>query len=221
MKGIVHAAGALRDGPVMTRTPEDVDIVVQGKLRGAMFLDQMTRDLSLDFFVLYSAAGASLGAPGQSLYAAANSGLDALAAARRRDGFAALSVAWGFWSNAGMGARLAESGRDTWSTRGLGAITPENGFPAMATLLASGNPAVMAAKVDWARFLETAPKDIDLSMFDGLSRDTGLAASNTPSSSAAHALHNQLASLSREAIKVELRRITESATFFSRMVRQG
>tara|TARA_R100000365_G_C2748646_1_gene80944 strand:+ start:6277 stop:12678 length:6402 start_codon:yes stop_codon:yes gene_type:complete len=211
LKGIVHAAGALRDGPVMTRTPEDVDIVAQGKLRGAMLLDQMTRDLSLDFFVLYSAAGASLGAPGQSLYAAANYGLDALAAARHRDGFAALSVAWGFWKDAGMGARLAESGRDTWSTRGLGAITPENGFPVMETLLASENPAAMAAKVDWAHFLKTAPKGIDLSMFDGLSRDTGAVVSNTPSSSAAHALHDQLAGLSREALEAELRRIAENA----------
>ena len=211
LKGIVHAAGALRDGPVMTRTPEDVDIVTQGKLCGAMLLDQMTRDLSLDFFILYSAAGATLGAPGQSLYAAANFGLDALAAARHREGRAALSVAWGFWSDAGMGARLAASGHDSWSTRGLGGIIPENGFPAMESLLDSGIPAAIAAKVDWPRFLKTAPQEIDLSLFEGLSRNMGTASSDSPSSSTSHARHEELAALSGEALMAELHRITETA----------
>lgn len=173
LRGIVHAAGALRDGPVSTRTPQDVAAVLGGKLGGALMLDRLTRNLPLDFFILYSAAATFLGAPAQTLYAAANAGLDALALSRHREGLPALSIAWGRWSDVGMAARLAETGNDGWQRRGLGAITSDTGFAPVEALLASGTPAALVAVVDWTRLVATAPDGFDTAPLADLNSAAG------------------------------------------------
>ena len=64
----------------------------------------MTRDLPLDFFLMFSSAASLLGSPGQSSYCAANAFLDSLAEHRRSLGLPGLSINWGPWSGTG-GAR--------------------------------------------------------------------------------------------------------------------
>ena len=128
LRGIVHAAGVIRDAVLIHQRWDAAKQVFRGKLHGAWLLHELTRTLPLDFFILYSAAGVVLGAPGQGLYPAANAGLDALAMFRRRLGLHALSVAWGSWSGAGMAADLAERGQDVWQARGLKKIDPSLGF---------------------------------------------------------------------------------------------
>ena len=109
---------------------------MRGKVDGAWVLHEITRDIPLEFFVLYSAAGVLLGAAGQGMYPAANAELDALAYVRRRLGLPALSVAWGPWAGAGMAADFAARGRDVWQDRGLGKIEPVAGFSQLERLLA-------------------------------------------------------------------------------------
>ena len=71
--------------------------VMSPKLDAAIHLHELTRDLELSEFILFSSAGSGLGSPGASNYAAANSFLDALAASRHADGLPALSLAFGSW----------------------------------------------------------------------------------------------------------------------------
>jgi acyl transferase domain-containing protein/D-arabinose 1-dehydrogenase-like Zn-dependent alcohol dehydrogenase/acyl carrier protein len=210
LRGIVHTAGALRDGPVSNRTPEDVTAVMRGKLAGALALDRLTRDLPLDFFILYSAAATVLGSPGQTLYVAANAGLDALADARHLEGLPALSIAWGRWSGAGMAARLADAGNDIWQRRGLGAITPETGFAPIEALLAAGTSSAVVASVDWAKVAETAPKGFDLAPLASLSGPSG---SLRPAQARrGHDLRDRLAGLAPDEAAASLgRAISEAA----------
>ena len=128
-------------------------------------LHALTQDLPLDFFVLYSAAGVVLGAPGQGLYPAANAELDALAWFRRRLGLKALSVAWGVWSGAGMALNLGENGHDVWKARGLRAIDGANGFAQLERLLADDVPYGAVIPIDWRQFLQQLPSGADSGFF--------------------------------------------------------
>ena len=168
LRGVIHAAGVLRDAALINLRSADGDEVRRGKVEGAWILHELTRDVPLDFFVLYSAAGVVLGAPGQGVYAAANAELDALAHFRQSIGLPATSVAWGPWSGAGMAADLVGRGRDVFAARGLDMIDPDFAFSQLERLLADGAPYGAVLSIDWARFLSNLPDGADRGFFSRL-----------------------------------------------------
>ncbi|AGP53553.1 hypothetical protein M271_09705, partial [Streptomyces rapamycinicus NRRL 5491] len=95
LRGVVHTAAVVDDGVVEGLSDERVRRVLAPKVDAAWHLHELTRDMGLEAFVLYSSAAATLGAGGQGSYAAANAFLDALAQHRHAHGLPALSLAWG------------------------------------------------------------------------------------------------------------------------------
>ena len=73
-------------------TYENWQISTATKVQGAINLHNALKDTPLDFFVMTSSVSGTLGTPGQSNYAAANSFLDAIAKHRRSRGQRAVSV---------------------------------------------------------------------------------------------------------------------------------
>ncbi|MFG2098949.1 type I polyketide synthase, partial [Streptomyces sp. NPDC048612] len=144
---VVHAAGVTRIAPLLESGPDELASVAEGKVRGALLLDELTRDRELDAFVLFSSVSGVWGSGGQAAYAAANARLDALAEARRASGLVATSLAWGPWEGEGMAA--GETG-DELRLRGLDPMAPDAALTALS--LAAGGPNVVVADVDWERF---------------------------------------------------------------------
>ena len=151
LRGVIHAAGVLDDGLLFDMSLEQLDRPMAPKVQGAWNLHAATRDVPLDFFVLFSSVASVLGSPGQANYAAGNALLDSLAAWRRRRGLPALSVNWGPWADSGM---AAEAGRaDQIQSRGMDLLPPQPALELLGKLLraAPANLAVMDAQ--WSAML--------------------------------------------------------------------
>jgi acyl transferase domain-containing protein/SAM-dependent methyltransferase/aryl carrier-like protein len=135
LKGVIHAAGIVKDGTLAQLDPASVPEVLAPKIEGARHLDALTHDRALDFFVLVSSTAGSLASPGQAVYASANAWLDALAVSRRARGRTASSIAFGPWM-AGMFAALNAPSRARLERDGFRPMAPRRAVAAFARALA-------------------------------------------------------------------------------------
>ncbi|WP_420160134.1 type I polyketide synthase [Nocardiopsis sp. CNT-189] len=149
LSAVVHAAGVPGGDPLVGLDGDALDRVLRAKTAGARHLDELTRGLGLDAFVLFSSNAGVWGSGGQSGYAAANAYLDALAEGRRAAGEHALSVAWGLWAGDGMGEAADEG---YWHRRGVRPMPPEAAADALWSAVARDETFVAVADVDWERF---------------------------------------------------------------------
>ncbi|WP_328314311.1 amino acid adenylation domain-containing protein [Streptomyces sp. NBC_00442] len=151
LRGVVHAAGVLDDGALTDLTPERFDAVLLPKVDGLWHLHELTQDMELDFFMMFSSIASVLGAPGQGNYAAANAFLDALAHLRRAKGLPATSVAFGPWEGEGMAAGLSEFDRARFAQLGLDRLAPDEGLELLELAVRSGRALTMSAALDLNR----------------------------------------------------------------------
>ncbi|MEU6314740.1 SDR family NAD(P)-dependent oxidoreductase [Streptomyces sp. NPDC047014] len=148
---VVHIAGVVDDGVLTTLTPERVDTVMRPKADAALNLHELTADLGLSRFVLFSSGVGTFGGAGQANYAAANAFLDALAHRRREAGLPATSLAWGLWeTTSGMAAGLSDGDRRRMAQAGVLAFTPEQGLALFDRAWASGATTLVPMRLDLA-----------------------------------------------------------------------
>ncbi|MFF1465897.1 type I polyketide synthase, partial [Streptomyces sp. NPDC058330] len=147
LSGVVHAAGVVDDGLATALTPERLGAVMRPKVDAAWNLHELTRELDLDSFVLFSSVVGVWGNPGQANYAAGNAFLDALAAYRRRAGLVATSVAWGPWEY-GMAGALTEADWRRFSRQGLKPLPAADGLALLDAAAGATHPLLVTARLD-------------------------------------------------------------------------
>ncbi|WP_405162982.1 type I polyketide synthase [Nocardia sp. NBC_01499] len=126
LTAVVHLAGVLDDGGVETMRTGQLDRVFAPKVDAAWHLHELTKELPLAEFVLYSSIVGTAGNAGQANYGAANSFLDALAAHRRAEGLPGRALAWGPWE-LGMAAELDEVALARFRRMGMVPLPAETG----------------------------------------------------------------------------------------------
>ncbi|WP_052915006.1 type I polyketide synthase [Protofrankia coriariae] len=149
LTAVIHTAGILDDATVTGLTPERLRRVARPKIDAAWNLHELTRHADLAAFVLYSSVAGVVGTPGQANYAAANTFLDGLAAARRAHGLPAVSLAWGYWEQAsGMTGHLGRADVARLGRGGLRPLPTETALALFDAALTTPHPALVPARID-------------------------------------------------------------------------
>jgi NADPH:quinone reductase-like Zn-dependent oxidoreductase/acyl carrier protein/NADP-dependent 3-hydroxy acid dehydrogenase YdfG len=160
LKGVLHAAAAFDDALIANLDAARMDGVLRPKLLGAWNLHQLTVDIPLDHFVLYSSVTTFIGNPGQANYVAANAGLEGLAAMRHAMGLPATCIGWGPIGDAGYLTRN-EAVKDGLAQRlGRVPLTAAEALDQLDRLLNPDAGSRAVANFEWSvlsRLLPSAP----------------------------------------------------------------
>ncbi|MFC9177612.1 beta-ketoacyl reductase, partial [Streptomyces sp. NPDC057107] len=186
------------DGVVESLTPERVEKVFRPKVDAALNLHELTRDLDLTDFILFSSAAGVLGNPGQANYAAANAFLDALAMRRRAEGLPSRSLAWGPWADGGMADELDPTHVRRMNRTGIDALSVAEGTYLFDTAQTIEAAALVAMRLDLAG--AGAPSAAELPpLLQGLARGRSRTRRSADAASGAASFRDRLAALPDEA----------------------
>ena len=150
LSAVVHVAGVVEDGVVGGLSVGGLVGMWGVKVGGACHLDELTRGMGLDAFVVFSSFAGVVGSAGQGGYAAANAGLEAVVARRRVLGLPGVSLGWGPWAGGGMAAGEGVVGR--LRRGGVLGLVPELAVGVLGRVGGGGDASVLVADVDWERF---------------------------------------------------------------------
>ncbi|MEV6280663.1 SDR family NAD(P)-dependent oxidoreductase [Nocardia sp. NPDC051832] len=149
LTAVVHTAGVVDDGVLESLTHDRVDAVLRPKVDGAWHLHELTRDMDLSAFVLFSSGAGVFGTGGQANYAAANAFLDVLAQHRRARGLPATALAWGLWAvRSGVTGHLAEADLARVARGGVLPLSARDGLALFDSGVAADHPLVVAMRLD-------------------------------------------------------------------------
>jgi acyl transferase domain-containing protein/thioesterase domain-containing protein/acyl carrier protein len=151
LNAVIHSAAVLDNGVVELLDAERLDRVMRPKVDAAWHLHQLTKDLDLAQFLIFSSASGLLGSPAQANYAAANVFMDALAAHRQAQGLPATSMAWGGWAQeTTLIDQLGDVDRARLERSGFTGILPEQGLELFDAAREIGTPLLAPVGFDRA-----------------------------------------------------------------------
>jgi acyl transferase domain-containing protein/surfactin synthase thioesterase subunit/acyl carrier protein len=153
LKGVVHAAAVFDDAVLANLTWDQMQRVLMPKIVGAWLLSRCTRDLDLEFFILFSSVLSLWGAVGQGAYTTANSFLDALAVFRRTAGLPATVLNWGPWADVGLSERWGATGKALWKQRATTRLSPEIYLDVLVRSLEGRQTQLAVCDTRWGDFV--------------------------------------------------------------------
>jgi NAD(P)-dependent dehydrogenase (short-subunit alcohol dehydrogenase family)/acyl carrier protein len=175
LAGVVHLAGVLDDALLRQQSLERFRTTLAPKAFGACYLDRLTKNDDLDFFIVSSSVSSLLGSPGQANYSTANALLDGLVAERKAQGLPATGVNFGPWAKGGMAS--SEAARANIGAQGLVPLEPTAALNALAEVVSNGTGQATVIKANWQRVAKvlgaSRPPILDLVLPSALAETTG------------------------------------------------
>jgi NAD(P)-dependent dehydrogenase (short-subunit alcohol dehydrogenase family) len=153
LRAVVHAAGVMDNALVGSLTSGQLDRVLRPKVDGAWHLHELTRELDLSAFVLFSSVSGLVMGAGQANYAAANRFVDALALHRRTSGLPAHTLVFGLWTTpTGLGGAEVDAGAEEQRMAALGmpAMSSAEGLVLFDEAVGIDEAVLVAMRVDTA-----------------------------------------------------------------------
>ena len=175
LAGVAHLAGVLDDALLSQQSLERFRTTLAPKAFGACYLDRLTKNDDLDFFIVSSSVSSLLGSPGQANYSTANALLDGLVAERKAQGLPATGVNFGPWAKGGMAS--SEAARANLGAQGLVPLEPTAALNALAEVVANGTGQATVIKANWQRAAKvlggSRPPILDLVLPSAVAETTG------------------------------------------------
>jgi NADPH:quinone reductase-like Zn-dependent oxidoreductase/short-subunit dehydrogenase len=175
LAGVAHLAGVLDDALLSQQSLERFRTTLAPKAFGACYLDRLTKNDNLDFFIVSSSVSSLLGSPGQANYSTANALLDGLVAERKAQGLPATGVNFGPWAKGGMAS--SEAARGNIGAQGLVPLEPSAALSALAEVVANGTAQATVIKANWQRAAKvlgsSRPPILDLVLPSAVTEATG------------------------------------------------
>ncbi|WP_455711569.1 SDR family NAD(P)-dependent oxidoreductase, partial [Streptomyces gardneri] len=200
LSAVVHTAGVSDDVTVEGLTPERLDAVLRPKVDAVWNLNELTKDLELDAFVVYSSLAGLLGTAGQANYAAGNTFLDALMEYRRASGLAGVSLAWGLWAeSSALSGHLGEADLRRLARSGLLPLESKDAMDLFDSATSTGaTDAVFAVtRMDTAALRSQGSESLSAMLRGLVPPAPRRAAAGTASTGGSSALADRLAGLDR------------------------
>ncbi|ADI03794.1 modular polyketide synthase [Streptomyces bingchenggensis BCW-1] len=215
LRAVIHAAGAMEDAAALSLTPDRLHAVLSPKVDGAWQLHELTRDLDLSAFVLFSSVTATVGFAGQANYAAANAFLDGLAHRRRALGLPAVSLGWGLWERStGLTERLGEADKERVRRMGIRQLRTDDGLALLDLGLSADRAHLVPAWVD------LSGPDIDppailrglapAGSSGGRKRERALSSSDAATGDAPQTLRDRLLTMAQHDRELTVRRVVQA-----------
>ncbi len=170
IKGMIHAAGALSDGPLLTEDWADIPIVFGAKCDGLKTLGSLPQLSDLSWTVLFSSAASILGSPGQAIYAAANAYLNGVARQVDDDRFGKVtSICWSPWGGGGMAAENDEALQA--NSGGIEMLQPSVACEIMGRCISAESKCALITPFELQNLAQYYPEGPGFSIFHDLIED--------------------------------------------------
>lgn len=177
LTGVLHAAMVLDDALITNLDTRRLRSVLAPKLLGAWHLHELTLDVPLKHFVVYSSSATLIGNPGQANYVAANAALESLALLRRALALPITCIGWGPIGDVGYLARHQAVKDGHLGRLGATLLSSRAALGSLDQLLQGNAGPVSVGDFDWPTLTRLLPS-AHAARFERLRRRAGPAAYN-------------------------------------------
>ncbi|MEA5602489.1 type I polyketide synthase [Nostoc sp. UHCC 0252] len=151
INGVIHAAGIAGGGVTQLKTRDIASNVLEAKVKGTLILEEVFKNINLDFFVLCSSKTSILGEFGQIDYCAANAFLDAYAHCHSStSNRLTTSISWDTWQEVGFAVEtvLPDNIKQERAESIKKGILPQEGIDAFNRILGIRLPHIVVSTQD-------------------------------------------------------------------------